>query len=58
MSETGTQLKRPSDVQMEICNCNVYMIEIQDLEGVQERCPPKEDQHLKKKKYLLASFFG
>ena len=26
------------------------MIEIQDLEGVQKRCPPKEAQHLKKKK--------
>ena len=24
------------------------MIEIQDLEGVQKRCPPKEDQHKKK----------
>ena len=23
------------------------MIEIQDLEGVQKRCPPKEDQHKK-----------
>ena len=23
------------------------MIEIYDLEGVQERCPPKEDQHKK-----------
>ena len=26
------------------------MIEIQDLEGVQKRCPPQDDQHLKKEK--------
>ena len=25
------------------------MIEIQDLEGVQKRCPPEEDQHFEKK---------
>ena len=30
------------------------MTEIQDLEGVQKRCPPEEDQHLKKcKKHLF-----
>ena len=28
------------------------MIEIQDLEGVQKRYPPKEDQHLKKSMVL------
>ena len=32
---TGIQPKLPSDGQMEMCNCNVMMIEIQDLEGVQ-----------------------
>ena len=26
------------------------MTEIQTVEGGQKRCPPKEDQHLKKKK--------
>ena len=30
------------------CKCNVkMMIEIQDLDGVQERCPPQEDQQKK-----------
>ena len=28
------------------------MTEISDLEGIQKRCPPKEDQHKKKKKKL------
>ena len=27
------------------------MIEIQDLEGVQKRCPSKEDQHKKNYKF-------
>ena len=29
------------------------MTEIQDLEDVQKRCPPKEDQHKKKKNLKL-----
>ena len=33
------------------------LTEIQDLEGVQKKCPPKEDQHLKKKKGCHLSIF-
>ena len=38
---------------MEICNSKVYMIEIQDLEGVQEKMSSLGGPTLKKKKKLL-----